>query len=162
MKSAAEKPFKYDTIALGGTFDNIHKGHEALFARAFQTGEHVVVGLTSDDFASSSGKKIKHTYAERLAQMNTYLGVHYPGREYKITQLNRTFGPGMFTSNVQAIVVSTETAGVVDEANKKRRELGLQDLKVEIVPIVLADDGKKISSTRIRLGEINEKGSRNS
>ncbi len=162
MKSDSKKPYKYDTIALGGTFDIIHKGHEALFARAFQTGEHVVIGLTTDEFVSSSGKKIKHTFAERLAQMNAYLSSNYPDREYKITELDQTFGPGMFTNNIQAIVVSTETAEAVDEANRKRRELGLPELKVESVPIVLADDGGKISSTRIRLGEINEKGNRSS
>ncbi len=94
--------------------------------------------------------------------MNAYLSSNYPDREYKITELDQTFGPGMFTNNIQAIVVSTETAEAVDEANRKRRELGLPELKVESVPIVLADDGGKISSTRIRLGEINEKGNRSS
>ena len=45
MKDA---PFKYRSIALGGTFDQLHRGHVALFERAFATGEIVYIGLTSN------------------------------------------------------------------------------------------------------------------
>jgi len=150
--------YKYDTIAVGGTFDIIHKGHEALLARAFQTGTHVVIGLTTDAFVSASGKKIRHNFTERFEQLSKYLAKQYPGRQYRITELDRTFGPGMFTSSVEAIAVSNETASQVEQANQKRRTLGLPDLKMEVVPLVLAQDGVKISSTRIRAGKIDSEG----
>ena len=35
-------------VALGGTFDPIHDGHRALFARALEVGD-VTVRLTSDE-----------------------------------------------------------------------------------------------------------------
>lgn len=64
----------------------------------------------------------------------------------------------MFTRDIDAIVVSSETAPRVAEANEKRRKLGLADLKVEEVPMIMARDSNKISSTRIRAGEIDTEG----
>jgi pantetheine-phosphate adenylyltransferase len=150
--------FKFKTIAVGGTFDIIHAGHDALLSKAFESGERVIIGLTSDEFAQSSGKKTRHSFAERYANLRSYLETRFPGRDFAITKLTHTFGPGIFTSDVQAIAASSETAGRVKEANKRRRELGLPDLKIEIIPMVLAQDGEKISSTRIRNSEIDEQG----
>ena len=152
------KPFKYNTIAVGGTFDVIHKGHEALLKRAFDTGERVVIGITSDRFAKDSGKAPLHDFPNRKKQMESYLSGQFPGRDYRITELDRTFGPGMFSNDIEALAVSSETEARVADANKRRGELGLPDLKVEVVPLVLAKDGKKISTTRIREGEIDESG----
>jgi len=84
--------------------------------------------------------------------------VTFPGRKYEISKLVDRFGPAIYSDKIDAIVVSAETFPAVEPANKKRRELGLPDLKVEIVPMSLADDGMKISSTRIRAGQIDQEG----
>jgi pantetheine-phosphate adenylyltransferase len=152
------KHFKYKSIAAGGTFDHIHKGHRALLKRAFETGKVVIIGVTSDDFASASGKAILHNFERRKNQLRNYLAKEYPRRRYELTKLESNFGPGMFTKEIEAIVVSSETAPRVTEANKRRRELGLEDLKVEEVPMIMAQDKNKISSTRIRSGEIDTEG----
>jgi pantetheine-phosphate adenylyltransferase len=150
--------FKYKSVAVGGTFDQIHKGHRALLGRAFETGEKVYIGLTADEFVESAGKKIEHDFEYRKNQLESFLIESYPGREYAISKLESGFGPGMFTSEIEAIVVSAETQDRVGYANEKRRKLGLPDLKMEILPMILADDGKKISSTRIRANEIDSNG----
>lgn len=150
--------FKYKSIAVGGTFDHIHKGHRALLKRAFDTGEKVFIGITADDFVASAGKKILHNFDFRKKQLEHFLKKNYPNRDYVITKLETSFGPGMFTSEIEAIVVSTETAPRVPYANSKRRELGLPDLKIEVVPMIMAVDKDRISSTRIRAGEIDTEG----
>jgi len=150
--------YKYRQIALGGTFDHIHKGHRRLLARAFQTGDSVFIGLTSDQFARSTGKKIQQNYNERKKALEKFLTEKYPGRRYEISILEDRFGPGIFTDRIDAIAVSTETLPAVESANRKRKELGLPDLKVEVVPMTLADDDTSISSTRIRAGEIDSEG----
>ncbi|MGI0078385.1 MAG: phosphopantetheine adenylyltransferase [Nitrososphaerales archaeon] len=150
--------YRYRSAGVGGTFDHIHKGHEALLGRAFETAERVFIGLTTDEFAALSGKKIDRNFEFREKELERYLKEVFPKREYVITRLEKNFGPGMFTSDIEAVVVSTETKGRVPEANEKRRELGLPDLRVEVVPMVLADDGERISSTRIRAGEIDPAG----
>jgi pantetheine-phosphate adenylyltransferase len=159
-KSTAKNPasFKYNVVAVGGTFDHLHKGHEALLRRAFETGKEVVIGLTTDDFAAKAGKKLDQDFAQRKFVLEEYLRARYPGRAFTITELTRNFGPGMFTKEIGALVVSAETAPKVKEANDKRRDLDLPDLIIETVPMVLAEDGRHISSTRIREGEIDEQG----
>jgi pantetheine-phosphate adenylyltransferase len=151
-------PYKYRVIAVGGTFDHIHKGHRALLDRAFETSESVVIGLTSDKFAADAGKRIHHDFDYRKSQLVTYLNKHRPGREYQITRLEARYGKGIFTEGIDAIVVSTETLPTVKSANEKRVQVGLQEMKVEVVPMIPAHDGIKISSTRIRAGEIDREG----
>ena len=150
--------YKYRCIALGGTFDRMHNGHKALLKRAFDTGEYVFIGLTGDEYVLKEGKKIEEGFAERGTNLVNYLKKQYPGRHYEISELKDRFGPAIFSDKIDAIAVSTETLPAVEIANKKRNELGLSDLKVEIVPMLMAEDGKKISSTRIRAGEVNAEG----
>ncbi len=150
--------FKYRSVAVGGTFDHIHKGHRALLAKAFETGEKVYIGLVSDEFAQKQGKQIDHDYGERKKRLESYLKETYHDRDFSIEKLESTFGPIMFTSLVEAIVVSTETLQKVAEANKIRTTKGLAELKVEVVPLIMAYDGKRISSTRIRRNEIDTEG----
>lgn len=149
---------RYKTVATGGTFDRLHRGHEALLSKSFEVGRKVVIGVTSDAFALKEGKRPEQTYEERVKALRTYLDDEFPGRPYVISQLDDYFGPGIASPDVQAIVVSAETAKRVELANKLRAEKGFPPLKVVTVDFVLAEDGKPISSTRIRSGEIDETG----
>jgi len=148
----------YRTVATGGTFDRLHRGHEALLSKSFEVGEKVVIGVTSDDFARREGKRPEQTYSERVARLRHYLDREYPGRVYAISRLDDYFGPGIASEEVEAIVVSAETARRVGIANELRAAKGFPPLKVVTVDFVSAEDGKPISSTRIRAGEIDEGG----
>ena len=66
----------------------------------------------------------------------------------------------MFDESLNAIIVSEETEKVAIELNINRKLKGLRELEIVVVPLVLADDGIRISSTRIRNKEINIKGSK--
>jgi len=153
----AEKK-RYATVATGGTFDRLHRGHEALLSKSFEVGEKVVIGVTSDAFALREGKRPEQTYEERVKALRAYLGRRFPGRLYVISKLDDYFGPGIASPDVQAIVVSSETAKRVELANSFRAKKGFPPLKVVTVDFVLAEDGRPISSTRIRAGEIDEAG----
>ena len=149
---------KYNTVATGGTFDHLHKGHEALLARSFSVGSVVVIGVTSDAFASREGKSPDQSYAKRVRVLERFLRARFPGRKYILAKLDDNFGPGIASSDVEAIVVTRETAAKVPIANALREAKGYPPLKVEVVEHVLASDGNPISSTRIRRGEIDSKG----
>ena len=59
---------------------------------------------------------------------------------------------------MEALVASPETGKRVELANKLRAERGFPPLELVVVDWVVAEDGKPISSTRIRKGEIDEEG----
>ncbi|MDV3244266.1 MAG: pantetheine-phosphate adenylyltransferase [Nitrososphaerales archaeon] len=149
---------RYRTVATGGTFDRLHKGHEALLSKSFEVGERVVIGVASDEFARREGKTPEQHYRERVKLLRGYLDGRYPGRSYLIAKLDDYFGPGIASSRVEAIVVSRETATRVPLANKLRAAKGFPSLHVVTVDLVMAEDGKPISSTRIRDGVIDAAG----
>jgi cytidyltransferase-like protein len=148
----------YGVVATGGTFDHIHKGHEALLSKSFEVSRKVVIGVTSDAFAAHEGKAPDEGFERRVKNLEALLRREFPGREYVIAKLDDYFGPGIASPEVEAIVVSQETEKRVPIANALRAERGYPPLKVVMVDYVLAEDQKPISSTRIRDGEIDERG----
>lgn len=149
---------RYKVVATGGTFDHIHRGHIALLARSFEVGDTVVIGVTSDAFTRKEGKVPDQGYKERLSSLESLIARRFPGRKYIIAKLDDYFGPGIASPDVQAIVVTKETASRVSIANALRAAKGYPPLEVVLVEYVFADDAKLISSTRIRKGEIDTEG----
>ena len=145
-------------MATGGTFDLLHRGHVSLLEKSFEVGDEVVIGVTSDEFARKMGKNPEHSYEERVKTLEDLLRRRFPGRRYIIAKLSDYFGPGIASPEVQALVASEETAGRLELANKLRREKGFPPLELVVVDLLMAEDGRPISSTRIRNGEIDEGG----
>lgn len=149
---------KFKVVAVGGTFDCIHKGHRTLLTKAFECGEKVIIGVTTDDFLHKLGKVVHNRYDERVRRLKEYLLTRYPSERFEIHSLDDYFGPGIYREEVEALVASAETAGRVELANRRRVEMGLKPLDLVVVSMVLAEDGKPISSSRIRSGEIDGEG----
>ncbi len=149
---------RYKIVAMGGTFDIIHRGHLELLQKAFDVGEFVIIGVTSDKFASERGKKITNTCNKRTSNLAKLLNNMSKNGRYEIKELNEDFGPALYTDNVEALIASKETQHKGTLLNKLRAERNLQPVDVITVDLVLAKDGKRISSTRIRTGEIDPDG----
>jgi pantetheine-phosphate adenylyltransferase len=147
-------------VALGGTFDPIHDGHRRLFRRAFELGD-VTVGLTSDDLAVETRQIDRYVrpFGERERDLRRELEplAADHGRSVTIRRLERPTGIAT-EPKFDALVVSPETRGGGEEINRVRRDRGEEPLEIHVVDRVLADDGKRISSTRIVRGEIDEHG----
>jgi inosine/xanthosine triphosphatase len=142
-------------VCLGGTFDAIHEGHKVLLKRAFEAGDEVLIGLTSDSMASRKGR-IKPV-ADRRRQLEEYL--RSQGWEnFTIEEIHDRFGPAAHLKDIDAIVVSEETERAALKLNEVRKSRGLRALQILKVPTVPAEDGLPISSTRIRKGEIDASG----
>ncbi len=149
---------KFSKVCLGGTFDQIHLGHKSLLEMAFSKSNEVIIGLTSDKRANLDRvNEALNTYEERYCALDDFLTKTFSGN-YSIVQLNDVWGPGIFDKDIEAIVVSEETEEVAFELNKNRKLRNLAKLEVVTVPLIMANDGKKISSTRIRRKEIDING----
>jgi pantetheine-phosphate adenylyltransferase len=150
---------KYRAVATGGTFDEIHIGHLALLSKAFEVGERVIIGITSDEFAARhKGKKLNHDFAQRVRNLERVIKREFGDASYEIARLDSEFGPAVTTGNVGALVASAETKSKGDRLNEIRAENGLAPAEIIAVDLVRAEDGRPISSTRIRAGEIDWKG----
>jgi pantetheine-phosphate adenylyltransferase len=149
---------QFKTVAMGGTFDIIHVGHLALLERAFSISDKVIIGLTGDELAKKKGKKLDHNYSQRLDALKQLIEKKFPGKSYLISKLENDFGPAVIEGLVEALVVSEETAHQGDILNKLRDGRNLPAVQVVTVPMILAKDGKRISSTRIRNSEIDPQG----
>lgn len=149
---------QFELVAMGGTFDLIHAGHTALLDRAFSVSSQVIIGLTSDSLAAKKGKTPRHTYRQRFDMLESLVKKRYAGKSYVISQLDNDFGPAVLEGKVEALIVSDETAHQGETLNSQRRRRGLEPVQVVIVPMILASDGNRISSTRIRNSEIDAEG----
>lgn len=151
---------KLNLVATGGTFDYIHIGHIKLLSTAFDISDHVIIGLTSDRFVKryKLTSNIKNNYLRRLFNLKKYISLNFKDANYTILKLEDEFGPVISSSQIQAIVVSEETLVKVKQINEIRMSNYLEPLRVIVVEIAKSSDGKPISSTRIRNGEIDEKG----
>ena len=145
-------------IALGGTFDIIHAGHIALLDKGFSISEKVIIGLTSDELAEKKGKKLLNSFQIRYSTLESLLKEKFSRSLFEIVKLDNDFGPAVIDGNVNALVVSEETRSKGESLNKLRLEQGQSPVAIIIVPMVLAKDGSRISTTRIRNSEIDVHG----
>src|SRR5207245_4020072 len=79
-------------VVLGGTFDILHKGHEALLRAAFEgRPERVLIGLTTDRFARESRSRV-NPYADRERNLKRFLTAR-KWRPAKIEPIDDSYGP---------------------------------------------------------------------
>lgn len=149
---------QFGTVALGGTFDIIHKGHLALLSKAFSISSHAIIGLAGDDLVEKMGKKLVNNYSQRLEILQSTIQENFPNSSYTISKLENDFGPAAIEGKIDALVVSEETSNKGEILNNLRREKNLPLVQVVIVPLILAQDGGRISTTRIRNSEIDTEG----
>ena len=147
---------------LGGTFDHLHAGHHALLATAFQVGDEVAIGLTTERFIAGHPKPDPQRiepYAARRSALARWIGRNFPGRKWRVVPLEDAYGRSV-EPTVDVLVVSRDTLNGARAVNRERRRLGRSPIPVVIVPLVLADDLEPISSRRVRAGEIGTDGRR--
>jgi pantetheine-phosphate adenylyltransferase len=149
---------KLPLVATGGTFDEIHVGHLALLARAFDEGNKVIIGVSSDDFAAKRGKKLNHSFEQRVRTLRNVIKKEFGNVMFEIAKLDGDFGPAVSSGNVAALIASKETEGKGKMLNEMRAHRELKPVRIITVDLVKAEDGSPISSTRMRAGEIDGRG----
>ena len=141
---------------VGGTFNRFHRGHEQLLLAAYNTGNRVMIGITSDQYARSHKNTII-SYKRRRERVEQFISKFTSN--YEIHPLDSVFGNTLDVDEA-ILVVSPETYVSASRINEKRLSMGKTPLKIVKIPFSLAEDLFPISSTRIINGEIGRTGKR--
>jgi len=149
---------RFKLVAMGGTFDIVHKGHLELLRGAFSISSKVIIGLTSDEFARKKGKCPEHNYTQRYKILEDAILENFPNSQYHIAKLENDFGPAVLEKEVEALVVSDETSSKGAELNRLRATKNSPPVEIIVIPMALAKDGTRISTTRIKKSEIDSNG----
>ena len=145
---------KYRKVVVGGTFDRLHLGHKALLRKAFEVGEYVYVGLTSDEMIREKPHADKILpYEIRLKDLIKFFEVNGYSN-YRIIKIHTAIGFAGDMKSLEAIVVSEETYKGALIVNRARKEKGLKPLEIVTIGLVRSSLGAKISSSLIRAGLI--------
>ncbi len=149
---------QFQKVCVAGTFDHIHVGHEALLTKAFDVGSHVLIGLTSDAFVTTyKTMRVKSSVA-RKQDVIDWLDVHGYEDRYTLVLIDDPYGPAVSDVTLEALVVSQESMPRAQMLNQKRKEAGLSPLTLVVVSLILAEDTRSVSSTRVRNSEIDTSG----
>jgi len=144
---------KFKIACFGGTFDIIHKGHEALIKKAFEVADFCYIGLTSDEYMMRKGKRNVNPFDKRKKNLVRFLSSKKIGKNrYKITKLDNFFGPEVLDPNtgIEAIIVSEKTIFGARGINILREDYGLKPLTIIEIPLVHGKDGEPLSSTKLK------------
>lgn len=149
---------KYEKVAVGGTFDFLHDGHKSILSRAFEIGDQVLIGIASDQMELRKDSVGVPPLENRMSELTDFLKERGWLNRAELEVISDIAGPAADDEELEAIVVSEETRSGAEKINEIRSERGLHNLDIVEIPLVIADDGKPISSIRIRYGEIDVHG----
>lgn len=151
---------KYQLLVCGGTFDLLHKGHKVFLKKVFDSSDKVLLGITSNLYTQSfkNNSQIEDFEIRKKAIEHFLESISVLDR-VKITSIDNAYEPYLETStDYQAIAVTPQTRQAALDINSKRKQNGISQLDILVVSMELTEDGKFISSTSIRNGEINRDG----
>jgi len=141
---------------VAGTFNILHEGHKRLLEKAFEVGDEVIIGLTTDKMASEKSDDIVPFYLRKKELEGILKKMVKP---WEIVEINDIYGPKEKIDTADIIVVSQETLRNAEEVNRDRGFRGIRPLEVVVIPILNAYNNEKISSSGIMKGEYSRDGS---
>src|SRR5207249_4775677 len=150
---------KYQLVALGGTFDLLHAGHRHLLSEAFKLGDTVLIGVTSDRLVATLHKKHQvRPFSNRVRELRRFLKTRRWSSRVRIAMLREPYGPAARREKLEALIVSKGTLASGRRLNRLRRQNHLPLVDLYVVDLFRAADGKPISTTRVRNGDIDLQG----
>lgn len=143
----------HNAVAVGGTFDNFHLGHVQLLLKCIETGENIIVGITSDELVKDKNHEIDPLY-ERKKILNDFFSFNNINKNAITTIiLNDPYGPTISNSKISTIIVSEDTLARAIEINKIRENRNIIPLKIIIIQMFKDIDLRPISSTKLKRQE---------
>lgn len=160
---------KFTAVVCGGTFDLLHAGHKYFLKQILAVSEKVVIGLTSDKYVQEyKPNKGVASYVDREKNLKLFLksvgvglspeGSGPEGQSATIVSIDDFYGPLLDPDlQVDALAISDHRENAM-KINSMRQSRGLPPLEIVEFNLWRGEDRGKVSSTRIREGEIDRNG----
>ncbi|MHA1444494.1 MAG: pantetheine-phosphate adenylyltransferase [Candidatus Hodarchaeales archaeon] len=144
---------KFTSVGLGGTFDHFHAGHALFLDISCYYGNQIHVGLISDKYLDKFPKKFRkkiYDYSKRTLSIVEYIKLRK--KSWSILEIDSLGKDAKYASesDLEAIIVSQETYSGALQINTIRRSMKKNPLVIILIPFVVSEERKKLSSTQIR------------
>ncbi len=148
---------KYRRVGLGGTFDHFHEGHEWFLHQAATLSEVLMVGITTNAMLTKKAyPESIESYEVREKSVATFLAAK--GVKYQTVALTDIAGPTVSNSEIEAIILTSDSIKGGEQINILRQQNGLAALPLEVIPLRKGQSTETISSQSIRSGRCNRAG----
>jgi len=113
----------YNTVALGGTFDRIHGGHNLLLTYSANVcDKKVIVGVTDEPLLVNKAlAELIQPLSDRIKTVCDFLTDVKPTLMLDVVAISDIFGPTGWDPDIDCLVVSQETAKSGDIINGERQ-----------------------------------------
>jgi pantetheine-phosphate adenylyltransferase len=111
----------------------------------------VVIGVATGKLLEKKERKeLIYPYEKRVEDAKEFLASIKCLDRAQLIPISTQFGTTAESPEIDALVISEETAPVIKSINHERVKRGLQPLHRVLVKMVLGEDGKPIKSSTIR------------
>lgn len=150
---------KYKLVGLGGTFDLFHKGHASFLHFGLHQSEKLLIGISSDQYASMRKGHITQPYEKRKQGVEQFLKLQNALGRVSILPLDSVYIPKEWDNEpIGAILVTPDSLPGALEINRRRKEEKKSVFAVMSSPLCIAEDRLPLSSSRIWEGMIDREG----
>lgn len=152
----------FPVVAVGGTFDHMHDGHKILLSMAsFLTSKTLIVGITGPKLlVNKKYKEYLESYHVREATVKSFITkISSETIALDCYMIEDVCGPTGFIKEIDALIVSAESAKGGDFVNNFRKEKEFPPLKIIKIEVIGGQGNEennwegKLSSTDIRKEE---------
>lgn len=114
----------YGTVALGGTFDRLHGGHNLLLTySAYLCSDRIIVGVSDGPLVVNKVLvELIEPVEHRISNVRTFLTDVKPTLQMDVVGITDVFGPTGYDPDVDCIVVSQETSKGGEVVNAERQK----------------------------------------
>lgn len=150
---------RFQMMAMGGTFDHFHAGHESFIQFAAKLSYKLLIGITADELvhtkeqsASLQPYKIRHKAVQNFCETNKL--------DCELVKLTDIYGPTIDReyTKIDSLCATKDTEGGADKINEVRQAMGMRPLPIFLAPLLNDQTNTPIRSTKIRAGLIDRHG----